>query len=217
MEWYRPGAVVLQCGADSLAGDRLGCFNLSLSGHNACVAYIKRFNVPTLVLGGGGYTIRNVARCWAIETATVCGRSASDIIDGVADEGGVFLLPTDPVPFNDYFEYYGPEYTFAIPPVQNMSNANTPEYLSACTREIFENLRNLQHAPSVQQQAIPVGPFDSSSDDEEFEDDHILNDSSTSWRRPIDPLDLWAMHRRAMDDDDVVLNAGAASIAASTH
>ena len=23
MEWYRPGAVVLQCGADSLAGDRL--------------------------------------------------------------------------------------------------------------------------------------------------------------------------------------------------
>ena len=29
MEWYRPGAIVLQCGADSLAGDRLGCFNLS--------------------------------------------------------------------------------------------------------------------------------------------------------------------------------------------
>ena len=32
METYRPGAVVLQCGADSLAGDRLGCFNLSLKG-----------------------------------------------------------------------------------------------------------------------------------------------------------------------------------------
>ena len=32
MEWYRPGAVVLQCGADSLSGDRLGCFNLSLKG-----------------------------------------------------------------------------------------------------------------------------------------------------------------------------------------
>ncbi len=30
MDWYRPGAVVLQCGADSLSGDRLGCFNLSL-------------------------------------------------------------------------------------------------------------------------------------------------------------------------------------------
>ena len=33
MESYRPGAVVLQCGADSLSGDRLGCFNLTLKGH----------------------------------------------------------------------------------------------------------------------------------------------------------------------------------------
>jgi acetoin utilization deacetylase AcuC-like enzyme len=32
MEIYQPNAVVLQCGADSLAGDRLGCFNLSLKG-----------------------------------------------------------------------------------------------------------------------------------------------------------------------------------------
>lgn len=32
MEVFQPGAVVLQCGADSLSGDRLGCFNLSLKG-----------------------------------------------------------------------------------------------------------------------------------------------------------------------------------------
>jgi hypothetical protein len=29
MDFYRPSVVVLQCGADSLSGDRLGCFNLS--------------------------------------------------------------------------------------------------------------------------------------------------------------------------------------------
>lgn len=29
---YQPGAIVLQCGADSLARDRLGCFNLSIDG-----------------------------------------------------------------------------------------------------------------------------------------------------------------------------------------
>ena len=34
MEVYKPNAVVLQCGADSLAGDRLGCFNLSLKGNS---------------------------------------------------------------------------------------------------------------------------------------------------------------------------------------
>ena len=32
MQFYRPSAIVLQCGADSLAYDRLGCFNLSIKG-----------------------------------------------------------------------------------------------------------------------------------------------------------------------------------------
>lgn len=67
MEVFRPGAVVLQCGADSLSGDRLGCFNLSIKGHAECVRYLRSFNVPLLLLGGGGYTIRNVARCWCYE------------------------------------------------------------------------------------------------------------------------------------------------------
>lgn len=35
MERFDPGAVVLQCGADSLIGDRLGCFNLTVKGHGA--------------------------------------------------------------------------------------------------------------------------------------------------------------------------------------
>lgn len=38
-------------------------------GHAKCVEFIKSFNLPTLMLGGGGYTIRNVARCWTYETA----------------------------------------------------------------------------------------------------------------------------------------------------
>lgn len=49
-------------GADSLANDRLGCFNLSTKGHGEAVAFMKSFNVPMLVTGGGGYTKHNVAR-----------------------------------------------------------------------------------------------------------------------------------------------------------
>lgn len=30
---YDPSVIVLQCGADSLGCDRLGCFNLSFDGH----------------------------------------------------------------------------------------------------------------------------------------------------------------------------------------
>ncbi|KAM1044162.1 hypothetical protein ACFX14_035249 [Malus domestica] len=67
VENFKPGSVVLQCGADSLSGDRLGCFNLSIKGHAECVRYMRSFNVPLLLLGGGGYTIRNVARCWCYE------------------------------------------------------------------------------------------------------------------------------------------------------
>ena len=97
MEKFQPGAIVLQCGADSLSGDRLGCFNLSLRGHGDCVTYVKSFGVPTLVLGGGGYTMRNVARCWTYETSLLLGSE-------IADE----------LPYNDYFEYYGPDYRCVV-------------------------------------------------------------------------------------------------------
>lgn len=35
MESYDPGAIVLQCGTDSVSGDKLGCLNLSMRG--ACM------------------------------------------------------------------------------------------------------------------------------------------------------------------------------------
>lgn len=66
---YRPTSVVLQCGADSLGSDKLGCFNLNIKAHGACVEFVKGFRLPLLVLGGGGYTPRNVSRLWTYETA----------------------------------------------------------------------------------------------------------------------------------------------------
>lgn len=70
---FRPDAVVVQCGADSLAYDRLGTYNTTIRGHGSCVKLIKSWNLPLLVLGGGGYTIKNVARCWAYETSICLG------------------------------------------------------------------------------------------------------------------------------------------------
>jgi histone deacetylase 1/2 len=34
---------------------------------------MRKYNVPLLMLGGGGYTIRNVARCWTYETSVALG------------------------------------------------------------------------------------------------------------------------------------------------
>lgn len=44
MEMYQPSAVVLQCGADSLSGDRLGCFNLTIKGY--WTAWFLRIKQP---------------------------------------------------------------------------------------------------------------------------------------------------------------------------
>ena len=51
-------------------------------GHAECVDFIRRFNTPLLLLGGGGYTIRNVARCWTYETAVALN---CDIANGTQD------------------------------------------------------------------------------------------------------------------------------------
>ena len=53
MEVFQPEAIVVCGGADSLSGDRLGCFNLSLEGHAGCMEFLAKFNVPMLILGGG--------------------------------------------------------------------------------------------------------------------------------------------------------------------
>jgi len=137
MEVYQPNAVVLQCGADSLTGDRLGCFNLTLKGHGRCVEFMRSFNVPLLLLGGGGYTIRNVARAWTYETSLALGVDISNEL-----------------PYNDYFEYYGPDFKLHISS-SNAPNQNSPEYLDKIKCKLLENLRMIPHVPSVQMQTIP--------------------------------------------------------------
>jgi histone deacetylase 1/2 len=149
METFQPSAVVLQCGADSLTGDRLGCFNLTVKGHGKCVEFVKKYNLPFLMVGGGGYTIRNVSRCWTYETSVALGVE-------IANE----------LPYNDYFEYFGPDFKLHISP-SNMGNQNTAEYLEKIKNRLFENLRMLPHAPGVQMQAIPEDAINEPEEDED--------------------------------------------------
>ncbi|KAK8792853.1 hypothetical protein WA158_005017 [Blastocystis sp. Blastoise] len=132
METYQPEAIVLQCGADSLSGDRLGCFNLSLKGHGECVNYVRQFNKPMLVLGGGGYTIRNVSRCWTYETSIVLGKQIDNVL-----------------PFNNYSEYFGPDYSLHIKP-SNMRNSNSTESLNNKIAQIYSHLDSLEAVPGIQ-------------------------------------------------------------------
>ena len=73
MEVFQPSAVMLQCGADSLSGDKLGCFNVTMNGHAACVQFVRSFNVPFILLGGGFRTLINfsVVASWGFYFLTV--------------------------------------------------------------------------------------------------------------------------------------------------
>ena len=44
--------ITTAAGADSLGGDKLGDFNLSIKQHAEAVDFMKKFNVPMLVTGG---------------------------------------------------------------------------------------------------------------------------------------------------------------------
>merc|ERR1711939_1057076 len=161
IEWYRPGAIILQCGADSLAEDKLGCFNLSMKGHADCVRYVKSFDIPFMILGGGGYTVRNVARTWAYETGVVLGEELQPYL-----------------PYNDYFEYYGPEFKLDVPN-NNMDNQNSKKYLDGILETVTEQLKNMPFAPSAQMQQVPHDI----SDDDLGESDSELEERITQRQR----------------------------------
>ena len=106
--------VVLQCGADSLSGDKLGCFNLSMNGHADCVRFLRATNIPLILLGGGGYTTRNVSSVWTYETACAIG------IDKDIDLN---------LPHNEYLEWYGPRYRLEVQPSNMTDDNNHRNYL----------------------------------------------------------------------------------------
>lgn len=136
---FRPTSIVLQCGADSLGCDRLGAFNLSIAAHGECVNFVRKFNVPLLVLGGGGYTIKNVSRCWTYETAVLVGAEIPDELPATV--------------YDPFFR--DSEWKLHPPLTGHVENQNSPASLQKITIGIRSKLRYLQGAPSVAMQEIP--------------------------------------------------------------
>ena len=115
--------------------------------------FVKSFKLPTLVLGGGGYTIKNVARCWTYETSVLLNTQISNEL-----------------PMNDHIDWFGPKFQLHPDITLRVDNLNTRSYLDGVRSRTLENIRMLQGAPSVQMQEIPPALLlgeDPDSDDED--------------------------------------------------
>ena len=115
-----------------------------------------------------------MARCWAYETAV--------LLETKLDNN---------LPENDYYEYFGPQYTLKTRPHQVIENMNTRSYIEQIKREVVENLKAMEHAPGVQMSEVPPENYIPEMNDDLDEDEN-----------PDERLGQYAMDRNIKRDDE---------------
>ncbi|KAL0235352.1 hypothetical protein GEMRC1_001934 [Eukaryota sp. GEM-RC1] len=124
---FKPGAIVIQCGTDTLTKDPIGTFSLSVYGLAKCIDYVMRLPVHVLALGGGGYSNPNAARLWT-QILAFATESAP--------------LPVD-IPEHQRFMEYSPNFMLQVEPCLSEVNHNTETYLNSITSKIVSRLKRL--------------------------------------------------------------------------
>ncbi|XP_074924793.1 histone deacetylase 8 isoform X6 [Chelonoidis abingdonii] len=122
---FNPEAVVLQLGADTIAGDPMCSFNMTPVGIGKCLKYVLQWQLATLILGGGGYNLANTARCWTYLTGVILGRT----------------LPSE-IPDHEFFTKYGPDYVLEITP-SCRPDRNEPHKVQEILSIIKGNLKHV--------------------------------------------------------------------------
>ena len=71
---FRPDALVTQLGVDSYYNDPLAHLLLTSRGFGEAVKEFDRMGLPWVAMGGGGYDIAAVARCWTLAYGIMVGK-----------------------------------------------------------------------------------------------------------------------------------------------
>ncbi|KAF4668248.1 Histone deacetylase 8 [Perkinsus chesapeaki] len=145
LQRFRPSCLVVQSGSDSLAGDLLTShsgFNLSTRGHATAVQELRRLGIPTLVLGGGGYSLTSVAKCWSMETAVWLNRGEPFLSPGAEDTS---------IPSSDqYYVRYDACPSVHVKAQSNLKEHNTRDSVEHTVNTVLDNINKyIPIAPSV--------------------------------------------------------------------
>lgn len=89
---YNPDVIVLEAGADTLAGDPLAGLSMTNNVFVDVINHLLAFDKPILATGGGGYNVDNAVRAWALVWTALCGEQMGDLTAGM---GGVMLENMD--------------------------------------------------------------------------------------------------------------------------
>jgi histone deacetylase 1/2/histone deacetylase 8 len=116
-EAFQPDYVVLQLGADGLPRDPVGLYGRwGVEGDGGmlwCVEQVRRWGIPIVVLGGGGYDHPNTARAWARVTALVVSGSIAGRPTLTVQLSQELSGDTE-VPHHEHFPEYAPSFTLEV-------------------------------------------------------------------------------------------------------
>jgi histone deacetylase 1/2 len=165
MESYRPGAIVLQCGTDSLSGDKLGCLNLSMRGSYQPLCSYPRlvlfqdtptvFGLSSHLTCHSSYSVAADTRC---ETSVELGHSrlalrqvmnSEAVSTNICQEWARVSHGRLDLPVNEYYDYFGPDFKLDVRS-SNMEDKNSVEYLERIKNVVMEHLRDIGGPPGIQ-------------------------------------------------------------------
>ncbi|KAJ2249784.1 Histone deacetylase 8, partial [Coemansia sp. RSA 475] len=123
---FDPEVIVVQCGCDGLAGDPHKIFNLTSNAFACSIKTVLGWERPALLLGGGGYSLPECARCWTRLTAIACGYD---------------IAPEADVPEHVFLNEYAPGFDM-LTDVMLIEDSNTNAYLDSIVQAVQAALPN---------------------------------------------------------------------------
>ena len=124
---YKPNAIFIQLGLDTLPFDPFQSFNYSISSVEEVVLFIlNNFQLPTVIVGGGGYNHSNVARCW---TRLLAKLTKTTIEMDIKSE-------------YRFINEFRPNYSLELEH-SNVKDCNSEEYLQDILKELEQNVAHI--------------------------------------------------------------------------